>query len=378
MKILLVGGGSGGHITPLLAVAHKLKKKHSRATIDYVIEKGSKFSDMPSKSQDISTIHRIYAGKFRRYHGESFWQQVTDVQTMFLNIRDFFKMLGGCFEAFFLLRRLRPQIVFIKGGFVGVPIGLSCALLGIPYMTHDSDALPGLANRIIARWAHMHLVGMPEEFYSYPIEKMAFVGVPVGAEYSQVTKANKQEFRDQLDIPRDAKVICITGGSLGAQRLNTLLHPILEQLVTDDSSVFVLHQTGSDEPIYYDGLQHIAEHKFVHNLWVHTGAADVVITRAGATTIAELAAQQKAVILVPNPNLAGGHQLKNAEQLAAADAVEVLREEDLKDKKKSQKVISDLLSNTERKTKLAANLHKTVHRDSAELIVKLISEQVEA
>src|SRR5690606_13564925 len=158
----------GGHISPLLAVAHELKKIEPDARLDYVGERGGKFKRLVLEDTSIDEARFILAGKFRRYHGESWLRRLLDVRTNLLNIRDaLYTLIGFCQSVWLLLRR-RPDVVFIKGGYVGVPIGLAAALLKVPFITHDSDAVPGLANRVVGRWARLHATGMPEKFYDYP------------------------------------------------------------------------------------------------------------------------------------------------------------------------------------------------------------------
>src|SRR5579862_7870303 len=182
MTILLSGGGSGGHITPLLAVAAELKKLQPDIHIIYVGQRGDKLADIPAHDHNIDEVHTVRAGKFRRYHGEGI-KQVLDVQTVLKNVRDAGRVVRGLDESRRLLKRLKPDLVFIKGGFVGVPVGLAAAQLHIPFITHDSDAVPGLANRIIARWATAHAVALPKELYNYPADKTFTVGVPISSDF---------------------------------------------------------------------------------------------------------------------------------------------------------------------------------------------------
>ncbi len=324
-------------------------------------------------------MYQISAGKFRRYHSQSWLSRLGDIETNLKNCADFFKFLIGTVQAVLLLRRLRPDVVFIKGGFVGVPVGLGCRLLNIPYITHDSDTIPGLANRLIGAQAAMHAVGMPPEFYSYPKDKTRYVGIPVGDEYQTVTAKQKAAYRHDLGVSKTDKVLCITGGSLGAVRLNHAVMKIVPELLDQFSTLHVFHQTGEQDEELYGGLsaearRRIVEVPFVDNLEVYTGAADVVIARAGATTIAELAIQQKAVVLVPNPQLTGGHQTKNAEHLAAQGAILVLAEQELAMTAKATTIIADLLASSGKQQNLAKNIQKLAKPDAADEIARLIVE----
>lgn len=337
----MTGGGSGGHVTPLIAVAAELKKLDPSISIVFAGQRGDRFGTIVADSPYIDASHRIYAGKFRRYHGEG-WRQVLDIRTMLLNLRDLFYFLFGIVQSLALLRRMRPDVVFVKGGFVGVPIGLAAAFWRVPYITHDSDAVPGLANRIIARWAKKHAVALPAALYkSYPRGKTVTTGVPIAAEYQHVTTKLQATYRDQLDLPKDAKIVLVTGGGLGSKVVNDAAVSALPVLLTKRKKLYVLHTSGQahvaavqtqyEALLDAETLARVQVLPFSPELHVLSGAADIVIARAGATNVAELAAQGVATIVVPSPFLAGGHQLRNAESLAAQHAVIVLDERRLQE-----------------------------------------------
>ena len=122
LTIALVGGGSGGHITPLLAVAEELKKQNPAVKLVYIGQTGDKLLDVPQQHKAVDTTYDIRAGKFRRYHGEGL-KQLLDIKTILKNIRDLFYVLIGLWQAFWLLGKIKPDVIFVKGGFVGVPVG---------------------------------------------------------------------------------------------------------------------------------------------------------------------------------------------------------------------------------------------------------------
>src|SRR5688500_12846286 len=126
MTILVTGGGSGGHVTPLTAVAAELKQLQPDIRIVFVGQRGDRFGDLVAENEHVDASHRILAGKFRRYHGEGL-KQLLDVRTMLFNLRDLFYFFLGTLQSLVLIRRVRPDVVFVKGGFVGVPVGLAAA-----------------------------------------------------------------------------------------------------------------------------------------------------------------------------------------------------------------------------------------------------------
>src|ERR1044072_5785682 len=219
MRIIVTGAGSGGHITPVLAVAHELKKARPDVEIVYIGQRRDALGDIPAADKNIDRTYTVRAGKFRRYHGEGL-KQLLDVKTLYLNLRDIIWVAVGLWQSFWLLGKVRPDVIFIKGGFVGVPVGLSAALRGIPYVTHDSDALPGLANRMIARWAKVHAVALPKEIYDYPPQKTVTVGVPISHQFKKLTAQEVTKERQQIGLGKAGKVLLVTGGGLGARNLN--------------------------------------------------------------------------------------------------------------------------------------------------------------
>lgn len=382
MKVVVTGGGSGGHITPLLAVAAELKKLHPESTITYIGQTGDRFVRVVREHNTIDSVYTIRAGKFRRYHGEG-WKQLLDIKTMLFNVRDAVMFAIGCVQSVVLLGRLRPDVIFIKGGFVGVPVGLAAALMRIPYITHDSDAIAGLANKIIAKWAVCHAVALPKETYRYPAVKTITVGVPIADVYHPLNSSEIKEYKERFAIPKEAQVILVTGGGLGAQRINTAMVAITPSMLRAQSLLYIVHTTGHvhhkeivdayDAALDTDRRRRVIVLDYTPELYAYSAVADVVIARAGATNMAELAMQQKATIIIPNPVLAGGHQLKNAEAYERADAAVVVTEADLEQSPESlQEAALSLLRDDRKRQSLGAALARFAHPDSARLLAKLL------
>jgi UDP-N-acetylglucosamine--N-acetylmuramyl-(pentapeptide) pyrophosphoryl-undecaprenol N-acetylglucosamine transferase len=382
MTIVVTGGGSGGHITPVLAVAKQLKAENTTLRVVYVGQRGDGLADIPRSSPAIDAVVDIHAGKLRRYHGEGL-RQLLDVKTLVLNIRDVFRVLRGFVEALRLLHRERPAAIFIKGGFVGVPVGLAATILRIPYVTHDSDAIPGLANRVIARWASCHAVALPKELYHYPADKTVTVGVPVSADFTPVDATAQRAFKEAIDVNPDGRLLFITGGGLGAQRINSAVTSVAADLLKAIPDLSIVHSVGrANEAAVraaYETNLDPAEQGRAHimgystELYKYSGAADLIMTRAGATSIAEFAVQGKACLLVPNPYLTGGHQLKNAKALQEAKAVAVLDERALsRDAALVLSTLGGLLEDKQARQELASNLQKFAHPNAATELAGLI------
>lgn len=375
LKIVLTGGGTGGHITPLLAVAHELKMLQPDCELIYIGERGGKFAHLAEQHHAIDKSFAISAGKFRRYYGESWLSRLLDWRTNLLNIRDGLRVALGFVEACILLRRLRPDAIFLKGGFVGVPTGLAAGLFGIPVLTHDSDIMPGLANRIAGRRARIHATAMPAEYYGYPKEKVRHVGVLVSLDFQAVTPGLMAGYRADLGLPADAEVLFVTGGSQGARKINQALVRIVPKLLENRPNLHILHQTGEGNEDIYGEFKHPRLHvsAFVDGLHRFSGAADVIVTRAGANTLAEFGIQRKACIVIPHPFLADGHQTKNALYLEEKNAAVVLPEAEIDARPdKLLEAISELLENDGRRQHLADSLNGLAIPDAANKLAMLL------
>jgi UDP-N-acetylglucosamine--N-acetylmuramyl-(pentapeptide) pyrophosphoryl-undecaprenol N-acetylglucosamine transferase len=331
-----------------------------------------------SDTGSIDKTYFINAGKYRRYHGQSLLSKIVDLKTFFLNLRDIFKLLIGTVESFWLLISARPNVIFIKGGYVGVPVGLAARFLRIPYVTHDSDAFPGLTNRIIADKAHANAVGMPSGYYPYPMEKTKYVGIPITKDFTEISEETRNKKRKELVLKSSDFLILITGGSNGALRLDKIVHDSIKGLLEKNPKLYIVHQVGKgNEDIYSDYPTHLHSKlrvaAFLKPLSEYISAADAVIARAGATTITEIGAQKKPLILVPNPYLSGGHQLKNARVYKDKNAALVVNEHKaLKDPKELAGAIKEILSSPDLSSTLSENLHKVTRRDAARKISELL------
>jgi UDP-N-acetylglucosamine--N-acetylmuramyl-(pentapeptide) pyrophosphoryl-undecaprenol N-acetylglucosamine transferase len=381
MTIALCGGGSGGHITPLLAVARELRRLKPEAKIVYIGEKNGKFSHIAENSDVFDELHFVYAGKLRRYHGESWLKQAGDIKTVTLNIRDIFFIALGTFQSWLLLRRMQPSSLLLKGGYVCVPVALAAKHKRIPYITHDSDALPGLSNRIAARWAKVHATAMPAHFYKYPAETVRPVGVPIDSRFKPVTDKQRESLREEMGYSPDDLILFVTGGSNGARRLNKAVIGIMPDLFNAHPRLKVIHHIGEGNQDQYSSLpdeykSRVTTFDFSRELYKYSAVSDVIVTRAGATTLAEFASQKKACVIVPNPYLTGGHQLRNAEVYQEMGAALVVPEStSVQTHRVLLQVIDQLLRNSKNRKMLEEAVHATVPKqDAAKALAELIVE----
>ncbi len=320
----------------------------------------------------------VTSGKIRRYHNRHLLANIFDLETLFLNIRDLFRVARGIFQAFGILRRFKPNIIFLKGGYVGLPLGIAAGVMRIPYVIHESDTLPGLANRILAKRATKIATGFPIDKYGpvFPASKLEYVGNPVRSELLTVHRLEGlAHFGLQADLP----IIFVTGGSQGAHAINQAVVGALPELT---QYFQVIHHTGEKEieqvrfevsrlklkyPKRYQAFSFLT-----NDMGLALAAADIVVARAGANTIAELASLAKPTILVPNHRLTGGHQTENARMLGRAGAVRVLGEDKLSPRSLTAELrkISGDSAEMERLAEHIANFARpNAARDLAQLLV---------
>jgi UDP-N-acetylglucosamine--N-acetylmuramyl-(pentapeptide) pyrophosphoryl-undecaprenol N-acetylglucosamine transferase len=379
MNIVLTGGGSGGHITPILAVAHELKQKAPDCRITYVGQRGDALLDIVHSNPAIDAVETIWAGKLRRYNGEG-WRQLLNIRTQLLNIRDVFRTMRGIVQSYVLLRRLRPDVLFTRGGFVSVPVALAAKLLAISYITHDSDSTPSLANRLIARWAVVHAVALPPELYPYPLDKTVMVGVPVSRHYHKVSATQQQQFRHELGLDDFSQTILITGGGNGARKLNIAVVHNARYLLAAFPDLAILHVAGralEDETnSYYDELRlgkarsRVQVHGFVTDMYRYSGAADIIVARGGATNLAEFALQAKPVVIVPSAQLVWN--VKNSQALQQRGAVVELNEDQAEQPERLGRLLGGLLADEAQRLNLSVHLSEIARPDAAAGLADII------
>jgi len=334
MKILAVGGGSGGHVTPVVAVLRELKKRHPKAEIRLWCDFGfaPQARSIMSHFDETVVVQTVFSGKVRRYHHLKWWQHFLIPSVIFPNIRDIFLVGLGLVQSFIKLILWRPDVVFAKGGFVCIPVGMAAYLLKIPIVIHDSDSHPGLANRILARFASAIATGAP--LYNYPYDKRIshYVGVPVSADFKPYGEQERAMVKAELGFTPSRPLVVITGGGQGSRLINNAVIKRLPSLL-EITSILLLSGTKQYDELRaltpQDDIRFQLRNFISEGMPRVLGAADIVVARAGVTTILELSALAKPTILIPNGQLTGGHQLKNAAEYATNGTVELIDEREL-------------------------------------------------
>jgi len=325
MKILFTGGGSGGHFYPIIAVAQEVhavsKERKLLAPELYYI------GPTPYDTRALFELDIIFkkspAGKLRRYFS-------------FLNIIDVFKTFVGILKAIPQVFSIYPDVIFSKGGYASFPTLFAARLLRIPVIIHESDASPGKINMWAGKFAHKVAVGYPEAATYFPKKKVAYTGNPVRRELYTTVREGAYEF---LRLKKDVPTILILGGSQGAARINETVLSALPRLV---EKYQIIHQTGKKHikemsttaEVILEKSSYADRYKpfdYFNTLAMRmaAGAADLVITRAGAGAIAEIALWGLPSIIIPLESASGGHQQKNAFTYARAGAAIVIKEKNL-------------------------------------------------
>ena len=408
MKILIVGGGSGGHITPAVAVVREILGKKPRTEVEFwtdfkyyknvtklTTEIGVEWGEeVRHKKTPYIRVRRIPAGKFHRYSNWKFKDYFTHIDVtlkdlIFGNILGFLGFIAGIITTFFRLiqKRNRPNIVFLKGGFVCLPVGLISRLLKIPYIIHESDTVAGLANRILMKHAKKVAFGMPipeETKEKHP--NYVWTGIPVGPEFKPVSPTKQLSLKKAFSFGPEKPLVVITGGSQGSENLNEATRAILPELLKFTSVGLVAGRKHYEDMVdlkQYENWDHASlESNF--RMWEFNttmnelmGAADVVVSRAGATTIAEMAALKKATVLVPFERLPGSHQVKNAERLQELGAASVVSDMKMcEDPTLLLNEIRHLVKSPRLRADMADKLSEEARSDAARRLASIILEEV--
>ncbi len=320
MRIVFTGGGTGGHIFPILAILEELqKRKIPQLECFYVGPDSLSKEDLAGIKL---SIRKISTGKFRRYMS---LENVLDVGKIFL----------GIIQSYWHLFRIMPDVIFGKGGYGSFPVVIVGWLFRIPIIIHESDAIPGLANRILGRFAKTIAYSFKFEEDYFPYHKLVYTGNPVRKMLAQETA---QEAKKHFQLAGNKKVILVMGGSQGSLVLNGAILDVLGTLLKEYE---IIHISG---PTHFEGVAresriatkrqglssyHLYPFLNQKELAFAYAAADLVISRAGAGSIFEIAEAGKPSIVIPLANSASGHQQKNALVYHKADACRIIEEESL-------------------------------------------------
>lgn len=367
MKFAFTCGGTAGHINPALAVALYLKENLPDTEFLFIGAEGMMEMELvPREGYEIKPLRITNISREKSFEG--FRHNCETVMNVLRSQR----------EAKRILKDFAPDVVIGTGGYVCYPVITAAHSLGIPTVIHESNAGPGLTTKMLSKRVDRILLGVEGCTHEYPDpSKVVVTGTPVRGAFSLYTK---ETAKAELGLPEDIPTVLSVWGSLGAAYMNRMALDMIPKMAESQRFHFV-HVTGSR---YYEDfmselnescpdfeLRNIEVKEYIHDMPRVMSASDLIICRAGASTLSELAFMGKPAILVPSPNVVDNHQEKNARVLEAAEGARVLLEGEF-DADSLLGEIEDLVCSAERLEQMGANLRRISHDDSAEKIVNEI------
>ena len=360
VKVIISGGGTGGHIFPAIAIANALKKAVPNVEILFVGAKGKmEMEKVPAAGYKITGL--TVAGLQRRLTAK--------------NLLFPFKLIAGMMQAKKVVKEFMPDVAVGVGGYASGPVLRVASKSGVPCLLQEQNSYPGITNKILAKKAKTICVAYPGMERFFPAEKIVLTGNPVRQDIT--AGVNKKEAFNHFGLNENKKTILVIGGSLGARSVNNGIKNGLSKLPSD---VQLLWQTGK---FYFDDIKEFTQNAGNDNIKVHAfikqmdyayAVADVVISRAGALSVSEIAIAGKPAIFVPSPNVAEDHQTKNAKVMVDDEAALMVKDDE------TDILISraeELLSDSELLKKLSTNILKHAKPDASEKIAEEVLKLAE-
>ncbi len=370
MKIIFAAGGTGGHINPALAAAGEIRERYPDADILFIGTKEKMEAQLvPKAGFDFKTI------------SISGFQRKISIKNLFRNIATLWR-LANCGRAVRkILKEFKPDVVVGFGGYVSGPVVRTAAKMGIKTAIHEQNAFPGVTNKMLAKQADavMLTVEKAKEYLECKNPPVV-TGLPVR---SEILRADRDFARAELGLD-DKPVVLSFGGSLGAKTINESMVTVISKLYDSEKCNFI-HAYGQygkwvpeklrENGVDIDNAKNVSVKEYVHDMDKCLAAADIVICRSGASTLAELEAAGRASILIPSPNVSENHQYHNAMTLVNASAARVIEEKDLTDEKLLE-VLNELLDNQVLRKEMGSNAKNLSVSDAqkqiADIIISLI------
>ena len=360
MRVLFCGGGTAGHVNPAIAVAQTIMRNSSDSRIAYV----TTLSGIENRLVDFKKYPIDVIG-FKR--GISL-----------KNIQFFCKQLKAIEECKKIIKEFHPDIIFGTGGYAAYPVIKAGKKMGVKTILHESNVIPGRAIKSLEKDVDRILVNFKESVdYFKSKEKIIHTGNPI----RNIPAIDKDSAKRLLGINQKTVILC-TSGSLGAERVNRAAMEIVDNIVRNNDDILFVWSTGRNEHAacnealkqrFPNSLENLVVKDYFDNLPLYMAASDIVISRAGAMTISELAYLGKAAILIPSPNVANNHQLKNAEALKKNNAAEMVTEDiiySLVD------TVKDLMQNNSKREKMERNISAYAIKDANKKIYSILEEMI--
>lgn len=351
-KIILSGGGTGGHIYPAIAIANELKSRYPDAEFLFV---GAK---------DRMEMEKVPQAGYKII---GLWISGIQRSLTLKNLSFPFKVISSLWKARKIINSFKPNVVIGTGGYASGPLLYVAASKNIPSLIQEQNSYPGITNKLLAKKAKKICVAYNDLERFFPKDKIIKTGNPVRKGLLNIEEKTA-EAKKQFNLKEGKLTLLVLGGSLGARRINELIEKELDFF--DTQNVQVIWQCGSlyyQQYKIYNNTKNVQVHEFLNNMGSVYAAADIVISRAGASSVSELCIVGKPVIFVPSPNVAEDHQTKNAMAIVKNDAAMIIKEEDLDVDFENK--FSQLIASPEKQKELGKNIKKLALVNATKQIV---------
>ena len=356
-RIILSGGGTGGHIYPAISIANEIKNRDNNSEILFV---GAK----DKMEMNIVPIHGFKI--------LGLWISGFNRKNIFKNLLVPFKLLVSTFQAIIIIKKFNPNVVVGTGGYASGPTLFVANLFKIPTLIQEQNSYPGITNKILSKKVKTICVAYKNLEKFFPKNKLVLTGNPVRSTIS----SNSDYFDESINyfkLDNNKKTLLVVGGSLGSREINKAVYSMVDYL--EYLNLQVIWQCGK---LYYDHYkskvdsENIKLYDFIDQINLAFSVSDFIVSRAGASSVSELSIVGKPVIFIPSPNVAENHQLKNAEAIVNNEAAILVEEKNLKEDLK--KKISMLNSSSELRNKLSKNIKKLAFVNATNDIVDEIKK----
>ena len=359
-KFILSGGGTGGHIFPALSIAHALKSRYPKSEVLFVGAKGKmEMEKIPKAGFKITGL----------------WISGLQRKQLFKNLLFPLKLISSLVRSVFIVLKFKPDVVIGTGGFASGPIVYIASFFGTPTLVQEQNSYPGITNKLLAKKANKICVAYEGLEPFFPKDKIIITGNPVRQDL--LNSEHKGDAYKAFELNPEKKTLLVLGGSLGARRINQLVEAQLPYFQRNE--IQVIWQCGT---LYYEEYKHhqrvqgVQVFAFVKRMHLAYAAADIIVSRAGASSVSELCIVGKPVIFIPSPNVAEDHQTKNAMAVAKKDAAILISEKDLDQNFEPQ--FTELIKNTSLQQRLADSIKKLAKKSATNDIVNEIEKLITA
>ena len=359
MKVLISGGGTGGHIYPAIAIANEIKKRYPSAEFLFV------------GAQDRMEMEKVPSAGYKI---KGLWISGIQRKLTVDNLSFPLKLLSSVWKSKKIVKEFQPDVVVGTGGFASGPVLYVASSKNIPSLIQEQNSYPGITNKLLSKKANSICVAYDGLDRFFPKEKITKTGNPV--RQNLLTVDSKRDAGiDFFNLDTNKKTLLVIGGSLGARAVNKLIAESLEFL--DESGVQIIWQTGKfyiDEYKKYNAKDGVQTHAFLAEMDLAYAAADFIISRAGASSISELCIVGKPTVFIPSPNVAEDHQTKNALALVHENAALMIKESNISS---FETVFKELIKDEELQKRLTENIKSLALPNATETIVNELERIIE-